>query len=92
MAIGQRLRAYILRRDDYACVYCGARPARYYLELDHVVARSKGGVTHPLNLVTSCRPCNLAKADRDAAVTLTVLTRLAQETRFRWSDLRDVRP
>ena len=89
MAIGQRLREYVLRRDGHRCVYCGARPPRFYLELDHVVPKARGGRTHPANLVTSCRGCNSEKSDRSIEVTLEILTRLAKETRFRWSDLRE---
>lgn len=90
MAIGLRLREYVLRRDDYRCVYCGARPPRFYLQLDHVVPKARGGRTHPANLVAACGPCNRQKTDRPIEVTLEILTRLAKETRFRWSDLRDV--
>lgn len=92
MAVGVRLRAYILRRDEYRCVYCGAEPDRFYLQIDHVIPRAKGGRTHPANLVTACPECNHRKTDRVIEVPLPVLALLARETRFRWADLRDVRP
>lgn len=92
MAIGQRLRKYVLQRDAYACVYCGARPDRFYLQVDHVVPRARGGKTHPANLVTACPTCNLQKSAKEVELPLPILARLAAETRFRWSDLRDVRP
>lgn len=92
MAIGLRLRAYVLRRDDFRCVWCGAQPERFYLQVDHVVPRAKGGKTHPANLVTACPTCNLRKSDKEVEVPLPVLALLAKEARFRWSDLRAVRP
>jgi 5-methylcytosine-specific restriction enzyme A len=91
MAVGVRLRAYILRRDEYRCVWCGAEPDRFYLQADHVIPRAKGGKTHPANLVTACAECNLRKTDRVVEVPLPVLALLARETGFRWSDLRSPR-
>lgn len=88
----QRLRAYILHRDGFRCVYCGAAPARFNLHLDHVVPRARGGITHPANLVTACSTCNLRKRDQVIEVPVPVLALLAAESRFQWSDLRDVRP
>lgn len=91
MAVGIRLRMYILRRDEYRCVYCGAEPARAYLQVDHVVPRTKGGKTHPANLVTACPTCNGRKSGRVIEVPHAILAKLAQEVDFQWSDLRDVR-
>ncbi len=88
----QRLRAYILRRDNFRCVYCGAAPAHFSLHLDHVVPRVRGGVTHPANLVTACATCNLKKSAGEVELPVPVLATLARESRFQWSDLRDVRP
>ena len=95
MAVGQRLRAYILQRDGFRCVWCGAAPARAarsYLQVDHVVPRTAGGATHPANLVTACTTCNLRKSGRVIEVPAPVLALLARETRFQWRDLRGVRP
>ena len=48
-------------RDEFCCQYCGARGD---LTFDHVVPRSRGGVTSLDNVVASCSPCNLRKANR----------------------------
>ena len=48
-------------RDEFACQYCGARGD---LTFDHVVPRSKGGITSWENVVAACSPCNLKKANR----------------------------
>jgi len=57
-------RALVLTRDGEACQYCGCRPGRAELTLDHIVPRAQGGQTSWENVVAACRPCNAAKADR----------------------------
>jgi 5-methylcytosine-specific restriction endonuclease McrA len=52
----------ILRRDHYACQYCGRRGER--LTVDHVLPRSRGGDTTWLNVVAACLRCNLHKGNR----------------------------
>jgi 5-methylcytosine-specific restriction endonuclease McrA len=51
----------VLRRDNYACQYCGTDRN---LTLDHLKPRSRGGETNWLNLVTACMRCNTRKGDR----------------------------
>jgi len=48
-------------RDEFCCQYCGAKGD---LTFDHVVPRSKGGVTSWENVVAACSPCNLKKANK----------------------------
>lgn len=55
------LRIRILERDGFQCVYCGRRPPEVALEVDHVLARSRGGTDDATNLVTACRECNNGK-------------------------------
>ena len=50
----------ILRRDGFACVYCGSREKRK-LTIDHVIPQSKGGPNTWANLVTACFDCNNKK-------------------------------
>jgi len=57
-------RLNIYARDRNICQYCGRKPARAELNLDHVVPRSRGGVTSWENVVCSCVPCNLRKGGR----------------------------
>ena len=54
-------RRALFARDGWRCVYCGSAGR---LTLDHVVPRSRGGDSVWENVVTSCAPCNLRKADR----------------------------
>lgn len=48
-------------RDEFRCQYCGSKGD---LTFDHVVPRSRGGVTCWDNVVAACSPCNLRKANR----------------------------
>jgi 5-methylcytosine-specific restriction endonuclease McrA len=54
-------RRAVFARDGYRCQYCGST-AR--LTVDHVVPKSRGGRSSWDNVVTSCAPCNVRKADR----------------------------
>ena len=54
----------VLARDRETCMYCGVRPSRSYLTVDHVVPRSRGGLTSWDNVVTACRECNHRKGGR----------------------------
>jgi 5-methylcytosine-specific restriction endonuclease McrA len=54
-------RKAVFARDGYRCQYCGGSGR---LTVDHVVPRSRGGRSSWENMVTSCAPCNLRKADR----------------------------
>ena len=64
------VRERILARDDYQCVYCGARQD---LILDHFIPYSKGGATHPDNLVTCCVSCNDSKGDQSPIEFLAIV-------------------
>lgn len=61
MAVSKRLRYEILRRDNFACRYCGAAAPDVKLNADHVIPQSLGGSDKPENLVTSCADCNGGK-------------------------------
>ncbi|MEL6376233.1 MAG: HNH endonuclease [Pseudomonadota bacterium] len=45
-------------RDEFRCQYCGSKGD---LTFDHVVPRSKGGITSWENVVAACGACNLKK-------------------------------
>lgn len=48
-------------RDEFKCQYCGSKGD---LTFDHVVPRSKGGITSWENVVAACSPCNLKKGNK----------------------------
>jgi 5-methylcytosine-specific restriction endonuclease McrA len=51
-------------RDEFCCQYCGAKGE---LTFDHVIPRSRGGVTSWQNVVAACSRCNLHKGARSLA-------------------------
>jgi 5-methylcytosine-specific restriction endonuclease McrA len=57
-------RSNVLTRDRFTCQYCGQRPPRTQLNLDHVVPRSHGGRSTWENVVASCVECNRQKGGR----------------------------
>jgi hypothetical protein len=73
-SIPKRLRFKVLRRDGYRCRLCGLTcDDGVTLEVDHMIARAKGGRTEEKNLWTLCHPCNNGKSDSDL-VTATEAT------------------
>lgn len=69
-SIPKRLRFEILRRDNYACRYCGATAPDVQLTVDHVVPVVLGGTDDPDNLVTACVDCNAGKSSMPADAAL----------------------
>ncbi len=57
-------RKNILLRDRNTCQYCGTMLASGELTLDHVIPRSRGGVSAWENLVACCHPCNRRKGNQ----------------------------
>ena len=53
-SLPRRLRFEILKRDHFACVYCGQGMPAVIVEVDHVLPRADGGTDDPSNLVTAC--------------------------------------
>lgn len=54
------------RNDDgsYVCAGCGeVFPTRLFLQVDHIVPMTKGGLSVPDNLQVLCRTCNQRKGD-----------------------------
>lgn len=61
-----RMRLWV--RQHYRCGICGRQIRRRYLftdhvNLDHIVAKSKGGTRDPDNLSLTHKECNQMKAD-----------------------------
>jgi 5-methylcytosine-specific restriction endonuclease McrA len=57
-------RRNIYARDHHQCQYCGARPPREEMTIDHIVPRSRGGKTAWDNVVLACCRCNTRKGNR----------------------------
>jgi 5-methylcytosine-specific restriction endonuclease McrA len=54
----------VFLRDGFTCQYCSHRTPTSDLTFDHVIPRSKGGLTTWENVVTACRWCNTMKGHR----------------------------
>jgi 5-methylcytosine-specific restriction endonuclease McrA len=81
-------RINLMARDGFQCQYCGTRPTRSELNLDHVVPRSLGGRSTWENVVTSCVDCNRRKGGRTPRQAgMRLLTR---PTRPRWTPLMNL--
>lgn len=64
--VGNYRRFEVLKRDGYRCQLCGATQSDgVRLEVDHKLAKAKGGSDDLSNLWTLCWPCNSGKSARD---------------------------
>lgn len=82
MAVSRRLRFEILKRDDYACRYCGAKVPDVELTVDHVLPVALGGTDEPTNLVAACRACNGGKS---SAPPTGALVADVEKDAWRWA-------
>ncbi|MBI2901202.1 MAG: HNH endonuclease [Planctomycetes bacterium] len=57
-------RRNLFKRDKHTCQYCGAQPGPDALTIDHIVPRSRGGISSWENCVLACVECNKKKANR----------------------------
>ena len=57
-------RKNIFERDGNRCQYCGKKFETKELNLDHVLPKSRGGLTAWKNIVCSCISCNARKGGR----------------------------
>jgi len=81
-------RINIFARDGFTCQYCGQRPSRSELNLDHVVPRALGGRSTWENVVCSCVECNRRKGGRTPGQAGLRLRRLP--ARPRWTPLTNL--
>jgi 5-methylcytosine-specific restriction endonuclease McrA len=59
---GVEVREYLLTKWGRKCAYCGVENVPF--EVEHILAKSKGGTDRVSNLALSCHPCNQAKANK----------------------------
>jgi 5-methylcytosine-specific restriction endonuclease McrA len=81
-------RINLMARDDFQCQYCGARPHRSELNLDHVVPRALGGRSTWENVVASCVDCNRRKGGCTPQQARMQLRR--RPARPRWTPLMNL--
>ena len=59
---GYEVREYLLEKWGRQCVYCNAKGVP--LQIDHLIARSRGGSDRVSNLTLACGRCNQKKGNR----------------------------
>lgn len=64
MALSKKTRFEVFKRDKFTCQYCGKAAPDVVLHADHIHPASRDGSDDLLNLVTSCKECNLGKGAR----------------------------
>ncbi|MBE5936886.1 MAG: HNH endonuclease [Lachnospiraceae bacterium] len=47
----------------YRCSHCGKKYRKKYIDIDHIVPRSRGGTNELANLQALCRYCNRSKGN-----------------------------
>lgn len=65
---GYELREYLLEKWERTCAYCGKKNVP--LQVEHIVARAKGGTNRVSNLCLACESCNRKKGTQEIAVFL----------------------
>jgi hypothetical protein len=63
IALSLRKRFFVLKRDHFACVRCGASGVGVRLEVHHRFPFAKGGSDNLSNLETLCYECNRGQSD-----------------------------
>jgi 5-methylcytosine-specific restriction endonuclease McrA len=63
VALSVRKRFFVLKRDQFACVHCGASGVGVQLEVHHRFPFAKGGSDQLSNLETLCFKCNRGQRD-----------------------------
>ncbi len=76
-------RKNIYKRDNNICQYCGKKFQPEDLNLDHILPSSRGGKDSWENVVCSCVPCNLRKANRTLKQAGMNLIRLPRKPAWR---------
>jgi len=75
-------RRNLFARDGSRCQYCGRKFKTSELSIDHVVPRSRGGVTEWTNVVCACLKCNVKKGGRTPAEAHMHLIKEPRQPRF----------
>lgn len=72
--ISKKVRFGVFKRDEFTCQYCGRTPPAVVLEVDHILAVSKGGDNAEHNLLTACFDCNNGKGPGTIKAPMVDLT------------------
>jgi len=62
-------REFVVEREKKRCHYCGKKGKT----VDHVIPKSKGGLTSPKNCVCACERCNTKKGNSDKKIFMNYI-------------------
>jgi len=60
----QRLRARLLKEQDFKCIHCLVDLHNRRMNIEHLVPLKRGGTNHSSNLAASCSDCNRKKGNK----------------------------
>ncbi|MCY4673249.1 MAG: HNH endonuclease [Bacteroidetes bacterium] len=63
----QENKTWLYGSQEGNCAHCNTHFEMRHLEVDHIIARSKGGTDHIDNLQMLCGSCNRIKGNRGMA-------------------------
>ena len=63
--MNKTIRFKVFQRDGFICQYCGQKPPKVVLEVDHIIPKSKKGKDDIDNLIASCFDCNRGKGNKE---------------------------
>jgi 5-methylcytosine-specific restriction endonuclease McrA len=71
----------VFLRDDFTCQYCYDKKfSTKELTFDHLIPRSKGGLTNWENVVTACSHCNWTKGSKSLSQVRFKILKKTQRT------------
>lgn len=73
----ERHRVALIKRDGMACWYCGAALGED-ATIEHLIARSRGGVNHLDNYALAHRRCNQVAADKSLVEKIAIRERMRE--------------
>src|SRR5260370_4014043 len=84
---GYEVREYLLEKWGRKCAYCDAEGVP--LQIEHILARARGGSNRVSNLTLGCEPCNIDKGARDVREFVKDKARLTRILSKAKAPLRD---
>jgi hypothetical protein len=57
-------RGAVFKRDNFGCQYCQKQLTSKQITLDHIVPKSRGGISSFENCVAACYECNIKKGSK----------------------------
>lgn len=89
--ISKRTRFEIFKRDGFTCQYCGSKPPKVPLEIDHITPVSKEGTNDDYNLITSCFDCNRGKSNKELSISPITISERAEKMKLAQAQYKEIK-